>query len=64
VQQPVQQQPAPPPPASSGGDKNCSDFATHAEAQSYFDSKGGSPSNNVDGLDADHDGIACESLPK
>jgi endonuclease YncB( thermonuclease family) len=47
---------------SSEGDKNCSDFATHAEAQSYFTSKGGSPSNNVDGLDRDHDGIACETL--
>jgi endonuclease YncB( thermonuclease family) len=43
-------------------DKNCPDFATHAEAQAYFDSMGGSPSNNVDNLDADHDGLACESL--
>ncbi len=49
--------------ASSGGDKNCSDFATHADAQAYFNGKGGSPSNNVDGLDRDHDGIACETLP-
>ena len=47
----------------SGGDKDCPDFATHAEAQAYFESKGGSPTNNVDRLDADHDGIACESLP-
>lgn len=50
-------------PLSSGGDKNCPDFATHADAQAYFNSKGGSPSNNVDGLDRDHDGIACETLP-
>jgi len=47
----------------SNGDKDCSDFATHAEAQAYFVSKGGSPTNNVDRLDADHDGSACESLP-
>ncbi len=51
------------PPYSNGGDKDCKDFATHAEAQSYFISKGGSPTNNIDRLDADHDGIACESLP-
>jgi micrococcal nuclease len=48
---------------SSSGDKNCPDFKTHSEAQAYFNSKGGSPSNNVDNLDADHDGVACESLP-
>lgn len=47
---------------TSGGDKDCSDFATHKEAQAYFESKGGSPTNNVDRLDSDHDGIACESL--
>jgi hypothetical protein len=58
--QPIQQAPQ---TVSSGGDKNCSDFATHAEAQAYFNSKGGSPSNNVDGLDRDHDGIACENNP-
>lgn len=48
---------------SLSGDKDCKDFATHAEAQSYFVAKGGSTSNNVDNLDSDHDGIACESLP-
>lgn len=48
---------------NSGGDKNCSDFATHVDAQAYFVGKGGSPSNNVDKLDSDGDGIACESLP-
>lgn len=46
-----------------GGDKDCPDFATHAEAQNYFISKGGSPSHNVDKLDSDGDGIACEGLP-
>jgi excalibur calcium-binding domain-containing protein len=55
-------------PASSGGpDKpisqiNCSDFSTHAAAQRWFDQHGGS-SSDVAGLDGDHDGLACESLP-
>lgn len=48
---------------SLSGDRDCGDFATHAEAQAYFVAKGGNPSNNVDRLDADHDGLACESLP-
>jgi endonuclease YncB( thermonuclease family) len=46
------------------GDHDCSDFKTHAEAQAYFDSKGGSPTHNVDNLDGgDHDGRVCETLP-
>jgi endonuclease YncB( thermonuclease family) len=48
---------------ATAGDKDCSDFANQAQAQQYFDDKGGSPSNNVDKLDADHDGVACEALP-
>lgn len=44
-------------------DKDCSDFATQAAAQSYFEANGGSPSNNFDGLDGDGDGVACESNP-
>ena len=47
----------------SGGDMDCPDFSLHAEAQAYFEGRGGSPSNNVDRLDTDHDGLACESLP-
>lgn len=48
----------------SGGDKDCKDFSTQAEAQTYFNSKGGSATNNVDRLDGnDHDGRVCESLP-
>jgi len=44
-------------------DKNCSDFATQAEAQQYFIEHGG-PASDPDGLDGnDHDGLACESLP-
>ncbi len=57
-----------PPPASSGPDKpvadvNCSDFSSHAAAQRWFEAHGGSAGNDVAGLDGDHDGIACESLP-
>ncbi|MCH7577670.1 MAG: excalibur calcium-binding domain-containing protein [Chloroflexi bacterium] len=49
-----------PPCAQGGGDCNCGDFATHAEAQAFFESQGpGDPH----GLDFDGDGIACESLP-
>ena len=42
---------------------NCSDFSTHAAAQQWFTDHGGSASNDVAGLDRDHDGQACESLP-
>ena len=54
-------------PAAAAGhaisDTNCSDFPTHDAAQRWFDQHGGSPSNDVAGLDGDHDGLACESLP-
>lgn len=49
--------------AATQGDHDCPDFATQADAQAHFEAAGGSPSNNVDRLDADQDGIACESLP-
>ncbi len=44
-------------------DRDCGDFATQGAAQSYFNERGGSSYNNVDRLDADGDGIACELLP-
>ena len=44
-------------------DKDCKDFSSQAAAQAYFEAHGGSPSNNVDNLDADHDGQACEAFP-
>ncbi len=47
---------------TSGGDKDCSDFATHAEAQAFFLANGG-PSSDPHRLDSDHDGLACETLP-
>jgi hypothetical protein len=43
-------------------DRNCSDFANQSRAQDYFISLGG-PSSDPDRLDADHDGVACQSLP-
>ena len=48
--------------AQSAGDVDCSDLANQAAAQSYFVSHGG-PSSDPSGLDADDDGVACESLP-
>src|SRR3990167_9144180 len=41
--------------SQDGVDYDCPDFATHQEAQDYFESQGGSPSNNVDRLDSDRD---------
>jgi GrpB-like predicted nucleotidyltransferase (UPF0157 family) len=49
-------------PLAHAADKNCSDFSTQQQAQQFFDSYGGSPSNDVDGLDRDHDGVVCEDL--
>lgn len=46
----------------SMADLDCSDFSSQASAQSYFISRGG-PASDPDRLDADGDGIACESLP-
>ena len=50
------------PAAAAAQDRDCSDFATQSEAQAFFESIGGSTSNNADNLDADHDGVACEAL--
>ena len=47
--------------ASAFVDKDCSDFPTWHKAQKYFKKHGG-PRRDPSGLDADHDGIACESL--
>ena len=66
---PVSSSPSSPSSPSSGGPNrpiseiNCSDFPTHAAAQEWFEAHGGSPSNDVAGLDANHDGQACTSLP-
>lgn len=41
---------------------NCSDFLTHNEAQAVYLKCGGA-SNDINRLDGDKDGSACESLP-
>lgn len=41
---------------------NCEDFSTQPEAQTFFTKVGG-VGNDVNRLDGDKDGTACESLP-
>ncbi len=43
-------------------DYNCDDFATQPESQAFFQKVGG-VGNDVNRLDGDKDGEACESLP-
>ena len=45
-----------------GPDRDCSDFATHAEAQAFFIAAGG-PYQDPHRLDRDGNGSACEGLP-
>ncbi|RAL26721.1 excalibur calcium-binding domain-containing protein [Thermoflavimicrobium daqui] len=47
-----------------GIDKNCSDFPSQDQAQTYFIQDGGSKTRNVDDLDRDNDGNACEDEDK
>lgn len=44
-------------------DYNCNDFANQPESQAFFEKVGG-VGNDVNRLDGDKDGEACESLPK
>lgn len=46
-------------PSRVSGDMNCSDFRTWGEAQYFFENSGAGDPHR---LDADNDGIACESL--
>jgi hypothetical protein len=48
--------------SASAADMDCGDFANQADAQNYFVSLGG-PTYDPDRLDADDDGIACDTLP-
>lgn len=50
--------PAPPSPAPPA-DLDCADFGTQADAQAVYDADPSDPH----GLDADDDGVACETLP-
>ncbi|HEV2529590.1 MAG TPA: excalibur calcium-binding domain-containing protein [Thermomicrobiales bacterium] len=47
--------------SAGAGNANCDDFASQQEAQRFFQDNGGSPTNNVAGLDDNSDGIACET---
>jgi hypothetical protein len=55
------------PAIAAGGadarDVDCKDFRTQRQAQRFFKKHDGSRRNDPYGLDADHDGKACESLP-
>jgi hypothetical protein len=42
---------------------NCSDFSTQPEAQAFYDKAGG-VKGDVNRLDANKDGVPCQSLPK
>src|SRR5690349_8361825 len=44
-------------------DYNCDDFSTQPEAQAFFEKVGG-VGNDVNRLDGNKDGDACESLPQ
>jgi len=52
---------------TSGGkytdEYNCDDFKTQEAAQRFF-VKAGGPNKDVNGLDGDNNGVACQSLPK
>jgi len=48
-------------PSSSAADKDCADFKTWRQAQSFFIKHGG-PFKDPHRLDGDHDGTACERL--
>jgi len=41
---------------------NCDDFATQPEAQVFFDNAGGIE-GDINGLDGNKDGVACQALP-
>lgn len=46
---------------ATAADKDCSDFRSWRAAQNFYKKKGG-PRYDPHRLDADRDGIACESL--
>ena len=52
-----------PPGWDGSSDVNCKNFDTRAHAQSFFNGTGGSTTSDPYGLDGDHDGKACETLP-
>ncbi len=51
------------PPHGNRDIHNCGDFSTHAAAQRHFEALRAAGYGDPDRLDADNDGLACESLP-
>ena len=49
-------------PAMAAGDRDCGDFASQKAAQIFYLEAGG-PRMDRHGLDADRDGVACETNP-
>jgi endonuclease YncB( thermonuclease family) len=49
-------------PEAHAADRDCANFDDQAQAQDYFLDRGG-PDSDPDRLDADGDGVACDSLP-
>lgn len=49
-------------PAHARADRDCSDFPNQAAAQAFYIANGG-PASDPHRLDAEGDGIACETLP-
>lgn len=49
------------PTSAAAGDKDCADFSSWKAAQKFYKNHGG-PKRDPHRLDADRDGIACESL--
>lgn len=49
-------------PAHTRADRDCSDFPNQAAAQAFYTANGG-PASDPHRLDAEGDGIACETLP-
>jgi hypothetical protein len=47
--------------AAQGGDRDCADFASQAEAQAFFEAN--DPDLDPHGLDSDADYVACENNP-
>ena len=60
VPAPTDAAPPPIPPPSDGGDWNCGDFSSQAEAQAFYEGEGG-PAIDPHDLDRDRDGVACEN---
>lgn len=48
-------------PAAAFYDRDCADFDTQRQAQRFY--KKHNPNRDPHRLDADRDGLACESLP-